>query len=80
MKEKTIKQVINLTINHYICLQKEEMFLEYDEQHNIIVINWHVYMDRFINMKKVFQIAHFMRRYIDIPIYSAYGEIKLKKN
>jgi len=75
--EKKIGKAFGMAINHYVCLQKQEMFLEYDEQHNIITIRWHIFMDRFINMKKVYNIARFLRKYTDIPIYSSFGKLNI---
>lgn len=76
-KTEQIYNAFKKTMNHYVCLQKEEMFLEYDKQHDIITIRWHVFMDRYINMKKVFNIARFLHRYTDVPIYSSFGKLNI---
>lgn len=72
-----IRDIIKKAYNKYACLQKEDFYIEYDEQHNIIVLSWHVYMDRFINLNRVMQVAKFLRKYTDIPIYNSFGLMKI---
>lgn len=68
-----IKQIIEKAYNKYKCLQNEDFYLFFDEQHNIFVINWHTFMDCYINMNRVRNVAKFVRKYSDFPIYNSYG-------
>lgn len=72
MKHKlTPQQIIDKAYKRYMCLQTEDMYLEY---HNTYwVINWHNFMDSYINYKKVGYVAKFIRKYSDLPIYDAVG-------
>lgn len=75
--ENEIRQIIKKAYNKYVCLQREDFYIEYDEQHNIIVLNWYVFMDKFINMNDVFKVAKYLRKYTDIPIYSSFGKLNI---
>lgn len=78
MDSTEIIKILQKATNRYVCLQKEEYFLEYDEKSNYICINWHIYMDRFVKMKDVFKVAKYIRKYVpDVPIYSAFGLLKI---
>ena len=68
-----VKRIIDKAYNKYKCLQSEDFYLSFDEQHKIFVITWHSFMDRYINMGKVRNVAKFVRKYSNFPIYNAYG-------
>lgn len=68
-----IKKIIEKAYNKYKCLQSEDFYLSFDEQHNIFVIDWHTFMDGYINMNRVRNVAKFVRKYSDFPIYNSYG-------
>ena len=67
------KRIIDKAYNKYKCLQNEDFYLSFDKQHEIFVINWHTSMDGYINMKRVKNVAKFVRKYSNFPIYNAYG-------
>lgn len=70
-----IRDIINKAYEHYACLQKEDYFFEYEEN-KYIAIKWHVYMDRFVSMTRVKQIAKFLRKNgITLPIYDSFMNI-----
>ena len=68
-----INDIINKAYKHYKCLQSEDFYLSFDEQHKIFVIEWHTFMDDYINMERVKNVAKFVRKYSKFPIYNAYG-------
>ena len=68
-----VKRIIDKAYNKYKCLQSEDFYLSFDEQHEIFVITWHSVMDRYISMGKVRNVAKFVRKYSKLPIYNAYG-------
>ena len=68
-----IYDIINKAYKHYKCLQCEDFYLSFDKQHNIFVIGWHTFMDAYINMERVKNVAKFVRKYSKLPIYNAYG-------
>ena len=70
---KEVKKIINKAYEHYKCLQYEYFYLSFDEQHEIFIINWHTFMDAYINMERVRNVAKFVRKYSKYPIYNAYG-------
>ena len=72
-----VKKIIDKAYNKYQCLQNEDFDLSFDEQHEIFVINWHTFMDKYINMERVRNVAKFVRKYSKYPIYNAYGLIDI---
>ena len=67
-----IREIIEKAINHYICLQKEDYYIEF-ENRKYIAIKWRVSMDRFVNLKRVNQIATYLRKNgIQLPIYDSF--------
>lgn len=72
-----VKRIIDKAYNKYKCLQNEDFYLSFDEQHEIFVITWHSFMDRYINMERVRNVAKFVRKFVrkysNFPIYNAYG-------
>ena len=63
------RKIIEKAINHYACLQKDIEF----EDGKYIAIKWRVSMDRFVNLKRVKQIATYLRKNgIQIPIYDSF--------
>ena len=72
-----VKRIIDKAYNKYKCLQSEDFYLSFDEQHEIFVINWHTFMDKYINMERVRNVAKFVRKYSKYPIYNAYGLMKI---
>ena len=68
-----VKRIIDKAYNKYKCLQYEYFYLYFDEQHKIFVITWYSFMDGYINMEKVRNVAKFVRKYSNFPIYNAYG-------
>ena len=72
-----VKEIIGKAYNKYKCLQNEDFYLSFDEQHEIFVINWHTFMDKYINMERVRNVAKFVRKYSEYPIYNAYGLMKI---
>lgn len=73
----TEREIIEKAYNHYKCLQCEDFYLTYDEEHKIFVLEWHTFMDSHINMGKVKNVAKFVRKYSDLPIYNSYGLMKI---
>lgn len=69
--------IIGNAIKHYKCLQEEDFWIEFDESHNIWVLNWHSYMDSYINMTRVKQVAKFIRKHSSFPIYNSWGLMKI---
>lgn len=74
---KFIRNIIAKAYNHYKCLQNEDFYLTFDEKHNIFVIGWHSFMDAYINMTKVMNVAKFVRKYSNFPIYDSIGLINI---
>ena len=68
-----IYDIISKAYKHYKCLQNEDFYLNFDKQHEIFVINWHTFMDQYIDMNKVHNVAKFVRKYSKFPIYNSYG-------
>ena len=69
---KTIKNIIDNAYKHYACLQKEDYYIEFEEN-KYIAIKWHVFMDEFVSLKRVKQIATYLRKNgIDLPIYDSF--------
>lgn len=66
--------IVNKAYKHYKCLRYEELYLSFDKQHQFFIINWHTFMDKGINMSKVKNVAKFVRKYSNCPIYyNVYG-------
>ena len=72
-----VKKIIDKAYIKYQWLQNEDFDLSFDEQHEIFVINWHTFMDKYINMERVRNVAKFVRKYSKYPIYNAYGLMKI---
>ena len=76
--EFEIRSFIKKVYNRYVCLQREDFYIEYDENKNIIVLRWPVCKDRWINMKDVFKVAKYIRKTLtEIPIYSSFGLLNI---
>ena len=66
------RKIIEKAINHYACLQKEDYYIEFEDS-KYIAIKWRVSMDRFVNLKRVKQIASYLRKNgIQLPIYDSF--------
>lgn len=72
-----INTIIEKAVNHYKCLVNEDFWIEFDKEHLIWVLNWHTFMDEYINMTRVKQVAKFIRKYSKFPIYNAYGKMNI---
>ena len=70
-----IPAIVEKAIEKYQYLQKEIVWIEC--YNGIIVINWHHYMDGNINMECVKQIAKYIRKGTDKPIYTAIGKLEI---
>lgn len=75
--ETEIIPLFKKAYNHYAYLQTETVNLEYWHHPEYICIHWGVYMDRHINMHRVWQIARFLRKHTDLPIYSSFGKLNI---
>lgn len=71
----TIEQAIKKANEKYVCLQKGHFWIEHYK--GIIVLNWLCCMDKYINYRKVENVARFLRKYTNEPIYSAIGLMKI---
>ena len=69
----TIGEAIKKATEKYVCLQEQDFWIEHYD--GIIVLNWHNYMDKYINYRKVENVARFLRKYTDEPIFSALGQM-----
>lgn len=70
----TINEIIKKAYDKYTCLQKEDFYPEIYPDKNLVVLCWHVYMDRFINLKKVKYVANFIRKYDkEVEITDSFG-------
>lgn len=70
-----ITDVIRKAYDKYVCLQKEEIYIDYEEN-KCITIRWYVYMDKFVNkafLKRVSNVANYLKKYTDLPIYDSWG-------
>ena len=66
------RKIIEKAINHYACLQKEDYYIEFEDR-KYIAIKWRISMDRFVNLKRVKQIATYFRKNdIQLPIYDSF--------
>jgi len=66
------RKIIEKAINHYACLQKEDYYIEFEDG-KYIAIKWRISMDRFVNLKRVKQIASYLRKNgIQLPIYDSF--------
>ena len=73
----TTREIIIKAYNKYACLQKEEFYIDYEED-KCITLRWHVFMDRFVNkafLKRVANVANYLKKYVDVPIYDSFGNI-----
>lgn len=76
MKHKlTPQQIIDKAYNKYACLQNEDFYIEFCETY--WALNWHTFMDSYINYNKVGNVAKFIRKYSDLPIYDAVGLLNI---
>lgn len=73
----TEQEIINKAYNHYMCLQSEDFFLSFDKKGNFFEIYWHTFMDSYINMNKVMNVAKFIRKHSDLPIIDCCGVINI---
>lgn len=71
----TIEKAIESCYKRYKCLQNEDMYLKLEKGY--VSIFWHVYMDRYISIARVKQIAKRLRKHTDLPIYSSFGLIRV---
>jgi hypothetical protein len=71
----TIEQAIKKANEKYVCLQEGTFWIEH--YNGIIVLNWLCLMDKYINYRKVENVARFLRKYTNEPIYSAVGLMKI---
>lgn len=67
--------IVEKAIEKYKYLQEETVWIEC--YNGIIVINWHPSMDSYISTHRVMQIAKFLRKGTDRPIYSAIGKLDI---
>ena len=66
------RKIIEKAINHYACLQKEDYYIEFEDG-KYIAIKWRISMDRFVNLKRIKQIATYLRKNgIQLPIYDSF--------
>lgn len=75
--EKEILPLFKKANNHYKYLQEENCNLEYWHSPEYICIHWSLFMDKHINMHRVWQIAHFLRKHTDLPIYCSFGKLNI---
>lgn len=64
-------KVVSKAISKYKYLQEEKVYLEVHDDN--IYIMWHVYMDNYISMHRVQQIANFLSKGTNLPIYCCGG-------
>lgn len=71
----TIEQAIERAYTKYACLQNEDFYIE--RQRGLIVLRWHTFIDGFINLRRVMDVARYLRKYTDLPIYNSYGKMNV---
>ena len=59
MNDLKLKDVL---VKHYNYLNGENAFVEFTDSY--ICVNWHCYMDKYINMKRIKQICIFIKKHL----------------
>ena len=69
-----VREIIKKAYSKYMCLQCEDFYIEYDEKRNLLTLWWHVFMDRYVNLLRVKQVANFVRKHNNnVLIYDSFG-------
>lgn len=69
------EEIIEKAVNKYKCLQEGDFFIDWCPTY--IALRWNAFMDKYINLARVKQVAKFLRKYTDLPIYSSIGYINI---
>ena len=70
-----IRNLIKKVYNKYVCLQREDFYIEFDEKRNLIVLRWPVSKDKWINMKDVFKVGKYLHKNCNSIISSSFGDL-----
>ena len=60
---KTDKELFKALVKHYQYVNEEQVFIEFADSY--IYIHWHNYMDKYIRMDRVSQIAQYIKAHRD---------------
>lgn len=69
MKKRTIEEVICTLNLRYKCIDEEDFYVEKTDKY--ILLNWNTFMDCYVNMLRVKQVAAYLRKFTTLPIYDA---------
>lgn len=69
MKRKTLEEVLENLYKRYKYVNEEDVWVENCKDY--VCINWHTFMDGYINMHIVRCIAKYLRKYTSKPIWAA---------
>lgn len=68
-------EIIAKAVDRYQCLQNGDFRIERTPTY--IALCWNATMDNYINMVRVYQVARFLRKYTNLPIYCSTHRIDI---